>query len=196
MKKLLIWGRGGHGRVVHEAAAMLNEWSVIETADDTDGNQSWFRFYPRDVWEVHVAIGDNKARETVSERIRTVGYRIATIIHPKAYIAPTATILDGCYVGPMATVMSYAYVRPGCIINTTASIDHDCTLGRYVHIAPGAHLCGTVKVGDRTLIAVGGVVVPNVTIGDDCVLGASSALVETINGNGLKMWGIPARKVE
>ena len=197
MKNLLLWGRGGHSRIVEEAAELLGCFLAVHKGDDADNLYDGFGELPWDTsWEVHVAIGDNRARAEVTDRFTKAGYQLATIIHPRAFVSSSATLGPGCYVGPMATVLARAKVGTGVIVNTTASVDHDCVINDFAHIAPGAHLCGTVHVGKRTLIAVGGVVVPKVTIGDDCILGASSALVETIEGNGLKMWGIPARKVE
>ena len=41
-------------------------------------------------------------------------------------------------------------IGKGCIINTGSTIDHDNIIGDYVHISPGAHLAGTIKVGKGT----------------------------------------------
>ena len=197
MKNLLIWGRGGHGTVVEEAAMLTGQFSVIEM---NEGKDIWPApttiKWPKEEWVVHVAIGDNYQRENISKQLLNIGYSFATIIHPRAFVSPKAKVGQGCYIGPLASIQTHSILGNGVIINTNASVDHDCFINEYSHIAPGAHLCGTVYVGKRTLIAVGGVVVPKVKIGDDCILGASSALVETIEGNGLKMWGIPAKIIE
>ncbi len=37
-----------------------------------------------------------------------------------------------------------------CIINTRASVDHDCELGDFVHVGPGAVITGSVTVGNGT----------------------------------------------
>lgn len=55
-------------------------------------------------------------------------------------------------------------IGKGCIINTCSSVDHDCDVGGYVHIAVGSHLCGTVSVGDGTWIGAGATVSNNVFI--------------------------------
>lgn len=38
-------------------------------------------------------------------------------------------------------------IGKGYIVNTGSTIDHDNNIGDFVHISPGAHLAGTVKVG-------------------------------------------------
>lgn len=50
----------------------------------------------------------------------------------------------------------------GSIINACSSVDHDCEVGIYVHIAVGSHLCGTVFVGDGTWIGAGAVVIKDI----------------------------------
>lgn len=57
-------------------------------------------------------------------------------------------------------------------INTGASIDHDNDIGDFVHIAPNATLCGHVTVGEGTFVGVGANVIPGVTIGKWCIIGA------------------------
>ena len=195
MKNLLIWGRGGHSAIVQEAAELLG-YTTIDTTDEKDHrSHNLFNWSPNE-WEVHVAIGNNHSRCNMVRILLWNDYELSTIIHPKAFVSKTAKIGEGCYIGPMATVLARATLGKAVIINTTASVDHDCSIADYAHIAPGAHLCGNVTVGTRSLIAVGGVVVPKITIGDDCILGASSALTRTIEGNNLRLWGIPAGRID
>ena len=49
---------------------------------------------------------------------------------------------------PHAYVGSEAHVGFGTIINTGAIVSHDCTLGDYANLSPGAILAGEVTVGD------------------------------------------------
>ena len=74
-------------------------------------------------------------------------------------------------------------------------MDHDCVIGRAVHIAPGAHLCGGITVGERTLIGAGATVIPNLRIGSDVVIGAGATVVGDIP-DGVTALGTPARIVK
>lgn len=100
-----------------------------------------------------VAIGDNAARKHEAERHQH--WAFAIVRHPSAIIARDAVIGIG------SVIMAGAVIQPGvvigkhCIVNTGATVDHDCVLGDYVHVAPGAHLCGHVEIGEGTLIGVG-----------------------------------------
>lgn len=196
LRKLLIWGKGGQGAVVEEAAMLTGQFTNIEM---TEGDGLYIDDVSRwksDEWLVHVAIGNNIQRECIYKDLEANEYSLANIIHPRAFVSPKATLGNGCYIGPLTSIQTRCVIGNGVIINTNASIDHDCVIGDFVHIAPGTNLCGSVKVGARSLLAVGSRIVPKVIIGEDCVLGAGSALVETIEGNGIKMWGVPAREVK
>ena len=85
-------------------------------------------------------------------------------------------------------------IGKGCIINTCSSVDHDCDVGDYVHIAVGSHLCGTVSVGDGTWIGAGATVINNVFICSDCMIGAGAVVVNDIQESGTYV-GVPARRI-
>lgn len=191
--KLLLWGKGGHSSVVREACG--KSWEAIEHIDQNDDNRLFHKRFPSSQWAVHVAIGNNEHRQNVSAMVSLHGYQLAAIIHPSAYVAASATIGPGCYIGPMACVQVRCNLGSGVIVNTSASIDHDCVIGDFVHVAPGTHLCGSIVVGEGTLLGAGSTIVPDIHVGSRCTLGAGSALIETFEGDNLKMWGVPAKIV-
>jgi len=80
------------------------------------------------------------------------------------------------------------------IVNTRASIDHDCSLGDYVHVAPGVTLAGNVTVGDNVLLGVGSCVIPGLCIGDNSIVGAGSAVIRDVPSD-VTVVGSPAREI-
>lgn len=107
-----------------------------------------------------IAVGDNRDRKKESQGVCNFN----TLIHPRATVSPTARIGEGTVIMAGAVIQAGAVIGKHCIINTCASVDHDCVLENFVHIAPGAHLCGNVKVGEGTLVGVGVGIAPNTTI--------------------------------
>lgn len=59
-------------------------------------------------------------------------------------------------------IISGAKMGEECIINTCSSVDHDCIIGNYVHVSVGSHLAGTVKIGNRTWVGAGAVVIKDI----------------------------------
>jgi acyl-[acyl carrier protein]--UDP-N-acetylglucosamine O-acyltransferase len=78
------------------------------------------------------------------------------------------------------------------IVNTGATVDHDCRLGDFVHVAPGAHLCGGVTVDEGALLGVGCAVAPGVRIGAWATVGAAAAVVADVPA-GATVIGVPAQ---
>jgi len=79
------------------------------------------------------------------------------------------------------------------IVNNGTVVDHECRLGRGVHVAPGATLCGCVQVEDEVLIGAGAVVLPRLRIGRGAVVGAGAVVTRDVPA-GAVMVGQPARR--
>ena len=91
-----------------------------------------------------VAIGDAKKRLMLIEQLLSAGYEVPVLIHPSAYVAPSAVIGKGSFVEPMTVVHTDVTIGMGCIISAGTIINHNAV------IDDGCHLnCGTI-VGART----------------------------------------------
>lgn len=168
MKRLVILGAGGHGRVAADIAGK-NGYDSIAFLDDTKktcgrypvmGESARFSEYDCDFF---VAIGNPQVRRRMQEMLLTAGKQVTTLIHPSAVIGEDVTLGTGTLVAAGAVINPGAVIGDGCIINTCASVDHDCVLEDFVHIAVGAHVAGTVNIGAGTWIGAGAVVIKSLT---------------------------------
>ena len=125
-----IIGDGGHAKVIKD----------------------YWRNWWQDLDKAFVAVGDNAARKREAERTQGP---FAILLHRGAVISDSATIGDGTVVMAGAIIAASVVIGKHCIVNHNAVVDHDCVLGDYVHVAPGAHLCGHVEVGEGSLVGVG-----------------------------------------
>lgn len=134
-KKLVILGSGGYGRTVYDIAEQLGY--SITVLDDTDKEHPLASFvcYIDDDTEFIPAFGNNEFRLQWINRIEEAGRKLATLIHPSAYVSPKAQVSVGCVILPGAIVNTGSKVGKGCIINLGAMVDHD------VVIEEGVHLC-------------------------------------------------------
>jgi len=206
-KRLIIWGAGGHAKVVADLARAAG-YQIAGYLDESVprhhqqfcgaqilGGSHWLTSPDADrLSEVFVAIGDNSARARCLELALREGYSVPTLIHPTATMSPTARLASGAIVMAGAIVQADAVIGVGGIINTGASVDHDCVLGHCVHVAPGARLAGQVEIGDRTFVGIGAVVIPRIKIGHDCIVGAGAAVIKDVL-DGQTVVGVPARTI-
>jgi sugar O-acyltransferase (sialic acid O-acetyltransferase NeuD family) len=205
MSRLIVVGAGGHGAVAAEAAAEIGRWREILFLDDDESIQSVLDFtvagrieelftLADEESEVVVAIGDNRRRIELCEKIDRNGVRLAAVIHPTACISKSASISAGSVILSGAIVNARAKVGCACILNTGSTIDHDCVLEDGVHISPGANLGGTVRVGQCAWIGIGSSLREGVTIGRDSIIGAGAAVVSDV-GDALTVGGVPAKEL-
>ena len=143
MKKLLILGAGGYGKTVADVAAQLG-YDEIRFLDDSRtgenilGKCEDFLRFADEVTDIYPAFGHNGNRMKWLDIFMKNGLSIPTLIHPRAYVSPTAKLGAGTVVLPMAVVNTGVTVKEGCIINIGALIDHDTVIEAGCHLAPGA----------------------------------------------------------
>jgi len=78
-----------------------------------------------------------------------------------------------------------------CMINTGAVVSHDCEIGAYTHIAPGALLAGHVHVGAKALVGMGVTTTIGIKIGAGARVGNGAILLADVPERAI----VPAGKV-
>lgn len=200
-EQLVIIGAKGHGKVVADIARDIGRYKTIVFLDDDTAikesmgipvagkSEEVYSYLSSS--DVFVAIGNKDIRQKWLEQLRDKHAELPVLVHSKAVIGTNVSIGCGTAVMAGAVVSPEAVLGSGCIINTCASVDHDCILENYVHVAVGAHLAGNVKVGHGTWIGAGAVVRNNIEICGDCIIGAGAAVVKNIRKAGTYI-GVPA----
>ena len=177
-----VFGKGGHSKVVansiKELGIVCDDYD-IENYSESELNANWI-----------IAIGDNHVRKRVSEKLSK--YSFSNVVAPSSVINILLRHIVGSFFANGSIVHPGSTIGNHVIINTNASVDHDCVIEDYVHVAPGSTLCGWVHVGECTLIGAGSVVLPNVKIGKNCIIGAGSVVTKDIPDDST-VYGNPAK---
>ena len=197
MNRLIIIGASGHGKVVADLAKRCGYQEIFFLDRNPEvkscagypvlGSDMMAPEIPGDVF---VAIGNNAIRKAIMDSLKEREFPV--LVHPSAVVAEDVEIGPGSCVMANSVLNPGAAVGKGCIVNTASSVDHDCVLSDYVHVSVGAHLCGTVCVGESTWIGAGAVVSNNVSVCGNCVIGAGAVVVKDIENAGTYV-GVPAR---
>lgn len=189
-QKIYIYGAGGHGRSVADVARAVG-YTEICFLDDFAG-EPFYADLPRA--DIIIAVGDNIARERLYQNVRSAGFPIVNLIHPKAIVSPAAELGNGVVVMAGAVVNVGSKIGDGVIVNTAAVIDHDCHIEAFAHISPKAALAGHVRVGTRAQVGIGSCMIQHTQIGSDSIIGAGSVVVRNIPSN-VVAFGNPCRVV-
>lgn len=196
-------GAGGHAKVVIEALrdAGFTPAGIVDPHPASasllgvpvlGGDERLPSLRAAGIEEAVVALGANRMRERMGARLRDLGFGLPAVVHPAAFVSPSARIDDGAVIMARAVAGTLAGIGPLAILNTGCVVDHDNRIGACAHVAPGAALAGNVTVGDRALVGVGAAVRPGITIGADAVIGAGSAVVRDVPVGAI-VGGVPAR---
>lgn len=193
---LLIIGAGGHAAVLAEIIK-LSKRPVVGVIALQEQHISGFAEYPYlgadatieqyDPTTIQlinavgaVSVQSNHRRDEIFKKYKQMGYSFATLIHPSAVIASTASIGEGAQIMAGVVIQPNVIVGNNTIINTRASIDHDCQIGESVHIAPGAILSGNIVLGRKSHIGVGATLIQGLTIGDEVMVCAGATIISKI----------------
>jgi acetyltransferase EpsM len=202
---IYVYGCGGHAKVVLDILKRQNR-TVRAFIDDNPpshlthvhGSPVWKTTshpfldieYDRSFWIV--AIGNNRIRKMIVEKLETYGCSFANAIHPSAEISSSVEIAPGTVIMPNAVINTDTKIGSHVIVNTGVTIDHDCIIDDFSHIAPGSHLCGQVKLEQGAFLGVGTKVIPSIVIGENTTCGAGSVVVKSLPSNCLA-YGCPAK---
>jgi sugar O-acyltransferase (sialic acid O-acetyltransferase NeuD family) len=200
-RAVVVYGAGGHGRVVADAAQCAG-FEVLGFLDDQSavgaevgsgrvlGGSGWWRGHP-DV-DVVLAVGDNSSRQRLGADLARDGRQALTVVHPSAVVSGAASLGPGVVVLALAVVNTDAKIGAGAIVNSAAVVEHDVIVGNYAHVSPNSTLAGAAQLGDSSQLGAGACVLPGIAVGSRSVVGAGAVVTHDVPG-GSVCAGVPAR---
>lgn len=208
MSEVYLVGGGGHAKIVisllnqldYKVAGIFDDNSKLEQVLEVKviGDiESLFQLLSVSVKPIHLvmAIGNNQHRKNIISQLEGENIFWETIVHPSAIVDVTVAIGVGTVVCAGAIIQAEAKIGRHNIINTAATVDHDCVLSDFIHIAPGVNLAGNVQIQEGTFMGVGSSVIPQVSIGPWSVIGSGATVVEDLEGFATYI-GLPAKKLD
>ena len=195
---MILYGASGHAKVIldicqandvevttilddNKNITSLNGHGVSQLDDQRSTNETFI-----------ISVGDNRTRKKMVDRN---DFFYGNAIHPQAVVDKTSVIDVGSVVMAGVIINASSIIGKHCIINTSATVDHDCTLKDFVHISPNATLCGGIELGEGTQIGAGAVVIPNLKIGKWCTIGAGAVVISDVP-DGATVVGNPGRIIK
>lgn len=203
--KVVVIGHGGHSKVVSDIIRATNDLHIIGYLDNKYERIQVINnliFGPisaaiqlkeehRNVKFV-IAIGDNRARKLLVEKLNLSLKNFLTIIHPSASISPSAKIGYGTVVMPQAVINADVIVGNHCIINSGSVVEHDSLLNDFIHLCPNSTVAGTVEIHEGSCVGSGATIIPNRRIGEWTMIGAGATVIDHLPANCLAV-GTPAK---
>jgi UDP-perosamine 4-acetyltransferase len=205
-KRVLVWGAGGHGKVIVDALMAGGEWEVAGLLDEDEKKCGTEVLGVKvfsleggvaaaakhlDCGRVAIAIGDNYMRFQKFQQVRSAELIAVNVVHPSAHISRFVKLGEGVTILAGATINPGTTIEDNVCVNTSASVDHDNRLERSCHIFPNATLTGGVHIREFAYVGSGAVIAPNLTVEKYSYVGAGAVVLTNVP-EGTVVFGAPA----
>lgn len=209
MDEVVIFGAGGHGRVVLDILAQAQSYQPIGFLDNNPqlhgrridglpvlgGLNSAAKLFADGKRKAIIAIGDNGVRRNIARDVEGIGFELVNAVHPSARLATNVTLGKGLVIAAGALVCAHVQIGDYSILNTGCIVDHESMIGMAVHICPGVRLAGHVVAESCAFVGIGATVVQNVRIGFEAIVGAGAVVVRDVEPM-TTVVGVPALPIK
>jgi len=195
-RTLIVYGGGGHGKTLLELVQAVGIYRVAGIIDDGLAPGSNVLGVPvlggsavlKDLCEHGIRLAVNgvgginhvDVRRKVFELLAQAGFDFPAVVHPTAFIEPSARLADGVQVLAQCDISSEARIGFGTVINAGVVVSHDCILGKVVNLSPGAMLAGGVVVEDYAQVGMAATINLNITIGSYARIGNGATVKKDV----------------
>ena len=211
MQNLVIYGAGGLGRELlgllraidpdHERWRFLGFIDDAPTAEDSPrdeavvGDKAWLTSVDEPT-AVVLGIASPSVKATLyAELTKNPHIFFPVLVHPLAYVEPSASLAPGTVVSPFCFVAVNAQLGICTFLNAASQVGHDSCLGDFSSVMPSVNISGNVSIGTKTLIGVGSKILQGLTVGSNSTVGIGSVVLSNVPDHSTVM-GYPARLIK
>ncbi|MEK4039006.1 MULTISPECIES: acetyltransferase [Paenibacillus] len=167
MRKLVIWGSGGHAREINWLCEELDV-QVMGFLDERPefkgrivdgvpvlGTLVDIELLKNEVELVCAGVGDTSLKKRFVHETIQSGFRIASpLIHPRVRISQSNIIGEGSMIFQGAILSGNIRIGQHVIINQGVSLSHDVIISDFVTISPGVNVAGNVTIDEGAYIGI------------------------------------------
>tara|TARA_R110002072_G_scaffold239997_1_gene398052 strand:- start:41 stop:667 length:627 start_codon:yes stop_codon:yes gene_type:complete len=197
-----VYGASGCGRGIMPLVRVQYPGATLVFIDDQQAPGSvnghaiatWSGFLelPARQRAVCLAIASGAVRKKLAQRCDAAGIPLIEARAASVVEMDDVQIGDGACLSPFVTLTSNIRIGRAFHANLYSYVEHDCRVGDYVTLAPGAKVNGNVTLGDHAYIGSNAVIRQGLTIGAGAVVGMGAVVTRDVPP-GVTVVGNPAR---
>lgn len=169
-------------------------WGTVCSGHPVLGGLSYLQESDHEVWCV-CAVGSAAVRKKIIERFhKAVHIHFATLIDPKADISGRVSVGEGSIICAGCIITVDICIGRHNIINLGCTIGHDAVLADFVTLYPNVSVSGQVEIGECTEIGTGADLIQGKRIGMRTIIGAGTVVINDIADDCTAV-GSPAKAV-
>ena len=213
MKKIVIFGSGGHARVAFSEIIRKKTYKFLGFVDEAKKkNELVLKYLGKNYYNLGsiskviknknnfkgiIGVGLNFSRKKVYEEILKIdkNFKFEKIISKNAVIDSSVKIGDGTLIVSGSIINIGTKIGKHCYINTACVIEHDNIFKDFSSSGPRVVTGGNVIIGEHSYIGIGAIIKEKIEIQEDTIIGANSYDNKNCAKN-LIFYGSPARKIK
>ena len=211
MLKIAIIGAGGFGREVKMLIDQTNDrnkqYEFIGYFDDGLEKNIIVNNFPvignvNDVNAINfnlaivIAVAEPKTKKRIFNFIENDNVSFPSLIHPNVQTNnDEVNIGMGCIICSSNIITVNVSIGNFVILNLMCTIGHDTIIKDFCSFMPSVNVSGEVLIEESVYIGTGAVVVNQINIGENTIVGAGSVVAKSLPKNCTAL-GIPARPIK
>jgi sugar O-acyltransferase (sialic acid O-acetyltransferase NeuD family) len=211
MLKIAIIGAGGFGREVKMLIDQINDrnkqYEFIGYFDDGLEKNIIVNNFPvignvNDVNAINfnlaivIAVAEPKTKKRIFNFIENDNVSFPSLIHPNVQTNnDEVNIGMGCIICSSNIITVNVSIGNFVILNLMCTIGHDTIIKDFCSFMPSVNVSGEVLIEESVYIGTGAVVVNQINIGENTIVGAGSVVAKSLPKNCTAL-GIPARPIK
>ncbi len=202
---IAIYGASGFGREVLPLVRSQHGGDDVDIVFVDDGQANGttilsfnaFVSLPHRKKQFVIAIANSRVRETLVARCLIAGFESLAVRAANVVTLDDVVMGEGAILCPFSLLTSTIRIGRFFHANNHAYVSHDCVIGDFVTLAPGAKLNGNIHVDDHAYIGSGAVIKQGTPaqprrIGRGAVIGMGAVVTKDV-APGETVVGNPAR---
>jgi len=196
-KQLVLFGIGKMADVISYYAKEECGFDVVAFAVDrkymTDGKfnnlpvvafEDVEKIYPPAQFDFFVAVGYqdlNKLREEKCQEAQQKGYKLVSIVSPRANVPSNVKIGWNTFIMPPSLIHPCVVIGNNVFVWSGAMVAHHSVIDDHCWLTSCCNISGNVHIGANTFVAVNATIGHSVTIGKRCFLGANTLITKNVD---------------